>query len=57
MLIGTSPELEIAIFTICFKLRPNKGCQMEFSGKSFTVTTHTFDHKGKRLLASAYVNL
>lgn len=57
MLIGTSPELEMAIFTICFKLRPNKGCQMEFSGRSFTITTHTFDHNGKKLLASAYVNL
>lgn len=53
--VGTSPELEIALYTICFKLRPNKGCKMSFNGTSFSILTHTMDHEDKRSIASAYV--
>ncbi|CAL4248235.1 unnamed protein product, partial [Meganyctiphanes norvegica] len=39
MFIGTSPELEMAVYTICFLARPNKECPVSMAGKHFTIIT------------------
>ena len=39
MLIGTSPELEIALYTLCFRARPNTTCSVSYYGKEFTILT------------------
>ncbi|CAK9810145.1 Endoribonuclease CG2145 [Anthophora quadrimaculata] len=54
MFIGTSPELEIAVYTLCFFIRPNKRCKMSFMGFKFDIQTYTIQNNGKKLLATAF---
>lgn len=56
LLIGASPELEIALFTICFLSRPNRGCKVGYNNVPITVLTHSYNHNGKTYVGSAYVN-
>ena len=39
MLIGTSPELEIALYTICYRARPNTTCSVSYYGTEFQIRT------------------
>lgn len=55
--IGTSPELEMALYTICFELRPDSNCPISLNGKTFEMQTHTFRYRGKNLIGSAYTAL
>lgn len=57
MFVGTSPELELALYTVCFALRPDADCLLSFSGKTFTVKTHTWRYRGKNLIGSAFVEI
>ena len=59
MLVGTSPELEIALYTLCFYTRPGRDCWVSLGGKRFKLKTHTYHNRssGKRLFRSAYVVL
>ena len=41
MLIGTSPELEFALYTLCFKARPGENCPVSLGGRDFTINTKT----------------
>lgn len=54
MFIGTLPELEMAIYTVCFYVKANKECPVMMGGKRFVITTHTFKYRGKRLIGSAF---
>lgn len=54
LFVGTSPELEIAIYTLCFELRPDSNCPISLNGKTFEMQTHTFRYRGKNLIGSAY---
>ena len=40
MLIGTSPEYEMAVYTICFLTRPDTECSFTLNGRSVTIITH-----------------
>jgi len=51
--IGISPELEMALYTVCFYARPNQLCPVELGGQRFNVKTHVFNGK----LGSAYPQL
>ncbi|XP_063695855.1 endoribonuclease CG2145 [Culicoides brevitarsis] len=57
LFIGTSPELEMALYTVCFELRPDQECPMTFNGKTFNIKTHTFRYRGKNLIGSAFVEI
>jgi len=57
MLVGSSPELEMALYTTCFELRPNADCPLTYAGKTFTVKTHTFRYRGKQLVGSAFIQV
>ena len=37
MLIGTSPVLEMALYTLCFKARPDQECSVSLAGVNFTI--------------------
>ena len=37
MLIGTSPELEMALYTLCFKARPDQDCSVSLANETFTI--------------------
>ena len=50
MFMGTPPELEMAVYTICALTRPEKSCPMKFGNKSFSIKV--FDLDGN--IGSAY---
>ena len=45
MLVGISPELEMALYTLCHKARPNNYCWVTLADKPFLIQTVT--HKGQ----------
>lgn len=53
--IGTSPELEIALYTICFKVRLDKGCKLGYDKARFTIITHSLGPVNKRYIGTAFV--
>ncbi|XP_060723307.1 uridylate-specific endoribonuclease A [Tachysurus vachellii] len=57
-LIGSSPELDVALYTLCYVTRPGKQCRLSLGGKQLTVQTYTWDKTtygdGKKFIASAY---
>ena len=52
MMFGPSPEVELALFTLCFKVRPGRQCQVNLSGYNFTIRTEL--DGGKSLLTAHY---
>ena len=54
LFIGTSPELELALYTVCFELRADKDCRLAYGGKDFNIVTHSYRYRGKNLIGSAY---
>lgn len=54
MFIGTLPELDMALYTICFQVKANRGCPVSLAGNKLTIRTHTFKYRGKRLIGSAF---
>ena len=54
MLIGISPELEMALYTLCFRALPNKICTVSLGGKEFKIKTRIELNTSSLLLRSAY---
>uniref|UniRef100_A0A6P7F710 Poly(U)-specific endoribonuclease homolog isoform X1 n=1 Tax=Diabrotica virgifera virgifera TaxID=50390 RepID=A0A6P7F710_DIAVI len=54
MFIGTSPELEMALYSTCFLLRPDRVCPLKLNGNRFIIRTYTFRYRGKNLIGSAF---
>lgn len=52
--IGTTPELEIALYTLCFATFPDKECVVASNGQEFKIRTYTFRYRGKTVIGSAY---
>lgn len=52
--IGTTPELEMALYTLCFFTRPNKRCKLSFAGFKFGIRTYVFQSNGKRFIGTAF---
>ncbi|XP_046751053.1 endoribonuclease CG2145-like isoform X2 [Diprion similis] len=50
LLIGTSPELELALYTICHYARPNNYCNIALGGTRMMLYTHTFRYFGADLI-------
>jgi hypothetical protein len=42
MLVGTSPEVELALYTTCLLAR-GETCRARLGGRAVTLTVHTFD--------------
>ena len=55
--IGTTPELELALYTICFELRANKSCKMSYGGETFNIRSIPLNYKGKKFIGTAYVQI
>ena len=45
MLIGISPELELALYTLCFRARPGDDCKVILAGDEFTIKTVIYNNK------------
>lgn len=54
MFIGTSPELEMALYTVCFYARPEANCPVSLGGTKFNIVTHKFKYRGNDLMGTAY---
>ena len=53
-MIGMSPELELALFTLAYKTRPNEHCRVSLGGYTFAIKTGISYGK---LLRSAFFEL
>ncbi|CAG4978465.1 unnamed protein product [Parnassius apollo] len=45
MFIGTSPELEIALYTLCFVTRVGEDCRLKLGNKDVNILTHNFRYR------------
>jgi len=54
MFVGTSPELEMALYTVCFLTMPDEKCYLKMGGQSLEIQTWTFDYKHNKMIGSAY---
>lgn len=50
--VGTSPELEMATYTVCFLARPNQPCPVQMNTQQFQVQTHSITDQN--LVGSAF---
>ncbi|XP_067012848.2 endoribonuclease CG2145 isoform X2 [Anabrus simplex] len=57
MFVGTSPELEMALYTVCFMTRPDEKCSLKLGGKVVGIKTHTFRYKGYNYIGSAFPDI
>nr|XP_018912378.1 PREDICTED: poly(U)-specific endoribonuclease homolog [Bemisia tabaci] len=57
MFVGTSPELEMALYTTCFLTRPNTQCKLQLNGTPVTLQTYSFSYRGKNYIGSAYPDI
>ena len=57
MMIGISPELSMALYTICFRARPDEDCYVRLGGNNFMIRTNTRYVNDKRMLRNAHFRL
>lgn len=55
LLVGLSPELEMALYTMCFYLRPNDVCPLSLGGKDVNLVSTRFNYFGKDILIAGFV--
>ncbi|CAL7943098.1 unnamed protein product [Xylocopa violacea] len=48
--VGTLPELEMSLYTICFYARPNDLCPVSLGGTKFNIYTHSFTYFGSQTI-------
>ncbi|XP_068948792.1 uridylate-specific endoribonuclease isoform X4 [Petaurus breviceps papuanus] len=57
--IGSSPEFEFALYSLCFISRPGGVCHLSLGGYPLAIQTYTWDKttygNGKKYIATAYV--
>ncbi|XP_061708967.1 endoribonuclease CG2145-like [Cydia pomonella] len=54
MFVGTSPELETALYTLCFMARPDGQCRLRYNNVQFTIQTKTLKSENVKLIDTAY---
>ncbi|XP_046401968.1 endoribonuclease CG2145-like [Ischnura elegans] len=52
--VGTSPEFEMALYTVCFLARPNRTCPIKLNGLPVIIQTHQREYNGKVYIGTAY---
>lgn len=57
MFVAFSPELEMALYSLCFITRPNRRCPLSIAGQSFPIKTYILKHEGKNLIGSAFPDI
>lgn len=57
MFVGTSPELEMALYTVCFFVREDQACPVSIGGTKFNIITHKFRYRGNNLMGTAYPDI
>lgn len=54
MFVGTSPELETALYTLCFMARPDRPCRLRYNNIPFTIQTKTIKAENTLVIDTAY---
>lgn len=54
MFIGTSPELEMALYTLCYVTRVGDDCKLKLATKDVNVVTYNYRYRSKNLIGSAF---
>ncbi|NWX94651.1 ENDUC protein, partial [Nothoprocta pentlandii] len=58
VLLGSSPEFDLALYTLCFKARPDRLCHVSLGGEAARIQTYSWTNSfygdGQRFVASAY---
>nr|XP_026487843.1 poly(U)-specific endoribonuclease homolog [Vanessa tameamea] len=54
LFIGTSPELEMALYTLCYVTRSDKDCKLKLGTKDVEIVTYNFRYRSKNYIGSAY---
>lgn len=57
LFVGTSPELEFALYTMCFFTRPNNVCPVSLGGSEFMIIVSRVNYFGKDILISGYPDI
>ena len=52
--VGTMPELEMSLYTICFYARQNNACPVSLGGTKFHIYTHAFTYFGNDIIDLAF---
>lgn len=55
LLVGLSPELEMALYTLCFYVRPNDVCPISLNGKDVNLVSTRFNYFGKDILIAGFI--
>ncbi|EZA58193.1 poly(U)-specific endoribonuclease homolog [Ooceraea biroi] len=55
LLVGLSPELEMALYTVCFYVRPNDVCPVSLAGKDVNLVSTRFNDFGKDILIAGFI--
>ncbi|KAM8794045.1 uridylate-specific endoribonuclease [Eudromia elegans] len=57
--IGSSPEFEFGLYSLCFIARPGRACHLSLGGHSLSIQTYTWTKStygnGRNYIATAYV--
>ncbi|XP_055852844.1 endoribonuclease CG2145-like [Episyrphus balteatus] len=57
LFVGTTPELEMALYTICFQFRPDELCRLSLGGKNFSIQADRWWQCGQALIGTTYPNI
>ncbi|KAJ8682820.1 hypothetical protein QAD02_018612 [Eretmocerus hayati] len=57
ILVGTSPELEMALYTLCYYARPNDVCPITVGGEEFLIVANRVNYFGKDIIISAFPDI
>ena len=52
--VGSSPEFEFALYSVCWYARRNAQCPLKLNGKSIFIQTYDITSGGNKFVASAY---
>ena len=54
MFIGTPPEFELALYTLCFYARPNKSCKVLLGNEKIIIQTWVQYSNNEALIGSSF---
>lgn len=52
--IGTSPEFEMALYTVCFLMDSSGETHLEIDDMDVIVNTHSFNSRGKVYIGTSF---
>ena len=54
MFVGTSPEYDLSVFTLCFLTRAGGKCYISMDGNERSITTYTMSNVRPKAVGTAY---